>query len=216
MPVALAETVIRSRIVLDTPELRLLAVRTLGIARSEGEGAFGGTALDYEIEVVDGSIRIRVVLNGLLAVVITYGATRTGLDHLAQDGVAIASRIRDRLTETEKLPPDRTRAWRYSPGPTRLRGLFDSVASGALSPEEATLKAGRYLTRLADEDDQPFLPGLLDTLANGFIEAATDNPYPVPPPPKPKSVHEDHILLPRRGYRIVYRNATGKVVEEEI
>jgi hypothetical protein len=105
-------------------------------------------AREAEVLIIEGSIRLKGLIRVAAATLIGFGGIRSGIDYAIHDGKAAAAWINQQVQESLEIPNNAVIARRgQTPSPTQLRRLFESVRSGAMSPEEATDRACQVLIR---------------------------------------------------------------------
>jgi hypothetical protein len=110
-----------------------------------------------QIIIEAGSLRNRGIVRvtaAALTAFIGYGGVRQAIDYARRDGQAAASwineQVRGRLSlESRQIVAQR----RFTPAPTRLRSLFDSVAADHLSPQEAAAKAEQLFRHYGETEE---------------------------------------------------------------
>jgi hypothetical protein len=124
--------------------LRRVAASALPIVESAAEAFFTELAYprDPYVEVAPGSIRVWGRIKVGLAAFIAYGGLRQAADSFNKDGRAAATWIVEHLPSPLGVGPKQVLTHRrYTPAPTRLQRLFDSVEQGTLAADEATRRA---------------------------------------------------------------------------
>jgi hypothetical protein len=170
-----------------------------------------------EVVVEDGSLRllgrVRVTAAVLVSTFVGYGAVRQAVDYARHDGRIAAGWINQQIRELFSLTSDAVHTQRRrTPEPTRLLRLFDSVASGELSPDDAAREAEELFRQRGESSQtiQRVIPNLRRELAS-VVVADTQRPKRTPA----RRYLSPSAALPGRRVT-VYRDERGtlRVVEQ--
>lgn len=176
------------------------------------------TAFDYprrgEVVVEEGSTKVRAIVRTTAMVLLTYGGVRQAIDYARQDGRAAAGWVLRQVGRVLDVPSGaRIASRRYTPGPTRLKRLFDSVEAGHLSAADAAARAEEIFA--AHGEPPGTVAAVTDAVRQELGLLAPAQFLPRPPRQRVGVMSAARAALPGRRLR-VYRDSTGRVqyVEE--
>lgn len=212
-----SEAYLRTAPRLEDARKREIAAEVLAIAEVAAREFFSRSGPDpaSEILVEDGSTKWRARIRKAAIVLSTaiggYGSVRSSIDYLRQDGKVAAVWMADHIEPVLPSHADvrRTRA----PAPTRFRRLFDSVAAGTLSADEATRRAEQLFKEYEEHPDTVRI--ILPEMRREFQSLEKDEITPKHRQHSPHRVDGWTVIRAGRRLRVFRDPHTGRVVFRE-